>query len=99
MELSNRWTATRFPQKCAAWWAVETVRLSSGRATGYCAAAKYYAKTSPELGVRFYDEIDRLIRDIRQDSNRYPFFDPPIRGTFHPFSRMRCFRSIDLIAC
>jgi toxin ParE1/3/4 len=48
----------------------------------YGDAAKYYAKTSPELGVRFYDEIDRLIRDIRQDPECYHFFDSPIRRHF-----------------
>jgi hypothetical protein len=27
----------------------------------YAAAAQYYAKIQPELGGRFYDEIERLI--------------------------------------
>ena len=48
----------------------------------YCAAAKYYAKASPELGARFYDELDRLIREIRQDPGRYRLFDVPIRRHF-----------------
>ena len=31
----------------------------------YADAAAYYYRISPELGGRFYDEIERLIRDIR----------------------------------
>jgi toxin ParE1/3/4 len=45
-------------------------------------AAKYYAKISPELSVRFYDDMERLILDIRQDPERYRFFDSPIRRHF-----------------
>jgi plasmid stabilization system protein ParE len=48
----------------------------------YCAAAKFYAKISPELGMRFYDEMDGLITDIRQNPDRYRFFDSPIRRHF-----------------
>jgi hypothetical protein len=48
----------------------------------YCAAAGHYADISSDLGVRFYDEIDRLIHDILQDPERYCFFDPPIRRHF-----------------
>jgi hypothetical protein len=48
----------------------------------YTSAAKYYAKASPELGVRFYDEIDRLGLEIRQDPQRYPVFDSPVRRHF-----------------
>jgi hypothetical protein len=32
----------------------------------YADAASYYARINPALGGRFYDEIERLIRDIRQ---------------------------------
>jgi plasmid stabilization system protein ParE len=45
-------------------------------------AAGYYTRILPELGVRFYDEIERLILDIRRDPERYPLFDPPIRRHF-----------------
>jgi plasmid stabilization system protein ParE len=48
----------------------------------YGAAAKYYARISPELGIRFYDEIDCLIDDVRQNPDRYPFIDSPIRRHF-----------------
>ena len=34
--------------------------------TEYAKAAEYYARIDPELGQRFYDEMERLIRDIRQ---------------------------------
>jgi toxin ParE1/3/4 len=48
----------------------------------YCNDAAYYAKISPDLGVRFYDEIDRLINDVHRDPERYALFDPPIRRHF-----------------
>ena len=33
----------------------------------YTEAALRYARVQPELGGRFYDEIERLIRDIRRE--------------------------------
>jgi plasmid stabilization system protein ParE len=48
----------------------------------YAEAAKYYAQLDPELGGRFYDEIERLIRDIRQTPVRFRFLDAPIRRHF-----------------
>jgi plasmid stabilization system protein ParE len=48
----------------------------------YIRDAKYYAKASFELGARFFDEIERLIQEIRQDPERYPVFDLPIRRHF-----------------
>jgi plasmid stabilization system protein ParE len=48
----------------------------------YGEAAKYYAKILPELGMRFYDEIERLILAIRQNPDRYRAFDSPIRRHF-----------------
>ena len=32
--------------------------------------------------MRFYDEIERLILDIRQDPDRYRIFDSPVRRHF-----------------
>jgi toxin ParE1/3/4 len=43
----------------------------------YEEAAKYYAAIRPELGGRFYDEIERLIGEVRRQPNRYFRFSPP----------------------
>lgn len=48
----------------------------------YADAAEYYAGIEPELGGRFYDEIERLIRDVRQNPERFRLFDAPIRRHF-----------------
>ena len=48
----------------------------------YADAADYYAGIDPELGRRFYDEIERLIHDVRKQPDRFPFFDAPIRRHF-----------------
>ena len=48
----------------------------------YALAAEYYAGIEPELGRRFYDEIERLILDIRRQPRRFRPFDPPIRRHF-----------------
>jgi len=45
----------------------------------YAQAAQYYANIHPELGGRFYDEIERLVREIRQQPDRFREFDPPVR--------------------
>jgi len=47
--------------------------------TEYAAAATYYADIDRELGVRFYDEMERLIREVRQQPDRFWMFDPPAR--------------------
>jgi plasmid stabilization system protein ParE len=48
----------------------------------YADAAEYYARLDPELGRRFYDEIERLIGDIRQQPERFRVFDAPLRRHF-----------------
>ena len=48
----------------------------------YAEAADYYQRISPELGGRFYDEMERLIFDIRRDPQRFRRFDPPTRRHF-----------------
>lgn len=45
----------------------------------YAAAATYYATADGELGVRFYNEMERLIREVRQQPERFWLFDPPAR--------------------
>ena len=48
----------------------------------YADAAEYYSGNEAELGGRFYDEIEGLIRDIRQLPERFRVFDFPIRRHF-----------------
>ena len=45
----------------------------------YANAADYYAKIDPELGGRFYDEMEHLLLDIRRAPERFWRFDPPAR--------------------
>ena len=37
----------------------------------YAEAANYYTQIYPGLGGRFYDEMERLIRDIRREPKRF----------------------------
>ena len=48
----------------------------------YTRAAEHYAGINPELGRRFYDQVERLIQDIRRHPQHYRLFDPPIRRHF-----------------
>ena len=48
----------------------------------YAAAAAVYAGIEPELAGRFYDEIERLIGDLRQDPKRFRVFDASVRRHF-----------------
>jgi plasmid stabilization system protein ParE len=48
----------------------------------YTHAARFYADIDPELGGRFYDQIERLILDIRRQPQLYPLFDSPVRRHF-----------------
>jgi toxin ParE1/3/4 len=48
----------------------------------YADAARYYVRIDPELGGRFYDEMERLVDDIRQQPDRFLHFDPPARRHF-----------------
>jgi plasmid stabilization system protein ParE len=55
----------------------------------YAAAATYYAGIDPELGGRFYDEMERLIREVRKQPERFWMFEPPARrhrSTVFPYS-------------
>jgi len=45
----------------------------------FAAAVRYYAQIDPNLGLRFYREIERLISDVSADPERYRKFDPPAR--------------------
>jgi hypothetical protein len=45
-------------------------------------AVRYYSEISPELGVRFYHEMERLFREVCADPQRFRKFDPPARRHF-----------------
>ena len=48
----------------------------------YVAAADYYFKIQPELGGRFYDEIERLIETVCRQPDLFRVFDAPARRHF-----------------
>jgi toxin ParE1/3/4 len=45
----------------------------------FTTALRNYAEISPELGDRFYDEIEQLIAQICKHPQRFREFDPPAR--------------------
>lgn len=45
----------------------------------YAEAAEYYSAIQPELGGRFYDEMESLIADVCNNPTRWKQFDPPAR--------------------
>jgi len=45
----------------------------------FAEAVRYYSEISPELGVRFYREMERLFGEICADPERFRKFDPPAR--------------------
>jgi hypothetical protein len=48
----------------------------------FAKAVRYYSRISPELGVRFYREMERLFREVCMDPERFRIFDPPVRRHF-----------------
>lgn len=48
----------------------------------FAEGVRYYAEINSELGQRYYDEIDRLIREAASDPQRFCQFDPPARRHF-----------------
>jgi toxin ParE1/3/4 len=48
----------------------------------YSDAARFYTRVSPELGARFYDEIERLIQDVCRQPHLFRAFDPPAHRHF-----------------
>jgi len=48
----------------------------------YAAAADYYVKLQPELGGRFYDEIEGLIETVCRQPDLFRIFDSPARRHF-----------------
>ncbi len=45
----------------------------------FAAAVRYYSEISPELGVRFYREMERLLREACANPERFWQFHPPAR--------------------
>jgi toxin ParE1/3/4 len=45
----------------------------------YVEAAEYYAAITPPLGGRFFEEIERLIIEVRRQPGRFFQFSPPVR--------------------
>ncbi len=45
----------------------------------YAAAARHYSSISTELGQSFYQEIERVIGNVRRHPDRYLNFQPPAR--------------------
>jgi len=45
----------------------------------YAQAIQYYAAVAPELGSRLYDEIERLILEVRRQPESFFLFSPPAR--------------------
>ena len=45
----------------------------------YVRAVQYYADIHLELGHRFHDEVERLIREVCSNPERFWKFDPPAR--------------------
>jgi hypothetical protein len=55
----------------------------------YAAAAGYYSKISPDLGGRFYDEIERLITEVRSAPHRFRRIEGEVRrhvGAAFPYA-------------
>lgn len=48
----------------------------------FAEAVRYYSEVSPELGVRFYREMERLLREVCAGPERFWKFDPPARRHF-----------------
>jgi plasmid stabilization system protein ParE len=45
----------------------------------FAASVQYYHDIEPDLGIRFYREIERLIANVCNHPERYCEFDPPAR--------------------
>jgi plasmid stabilization system protein ParE len=52
----------------------------------FAEAVRYYSEISPDLGVRFYREMERLFLEACAHPDRFCKFDPPARRHFsHDF--------------
>jgi toxin ParE1/3/4 len=61
---------------------VKPHRLHREAEEEYAAAAEHYARISPALGIRFYEEIERLILEVRTHPTLYRRHAGDIRRHF-----------------
>jgi len=61
---------------------VKSFRFHRAALAEAAAAAEHYAGINPQLGMRFYDVIDQLVRDVCAQPTLYRVFDPPARRHF-----------------
>ena len=45
----------------------------------FALAVRYYSEISSQLGIRFYREMERLLREVCVHPERHWQFDPPVR--------------------
>ena len=45
----------------------------------FAEAVRYYAEVDPQVGIRFYREIERLIHTVCDQPSRFLRFSPPAR--------------------
>ena len=57
-------------------------RFHPEAANEYSEATFFYRRIDPELGRRFFEEIESLIRDVRLNPESIREFDPPVRRHF-----------------
>jgi plasmid stabilization system protein ParE len=50
----------------------------------FTAELRWYAETSPDLGNRFYDAVEQILREICAHPQRYRQIDPPVRRYLVP---------------
>ena len=50
----------------------------------FTAALRHYVGVSPELGARFYDEVEAAIADACAHPRRFRAIDPPVRRRLLP---------------
>jgi uncharacterized protein (DUF433 family) len=66
-------------RKIAGLWNTSYIQRRTKKLTE---AVRYYTAVDPELGIRFYREIERLIADVCSAPERFRRFDPPVRRHF-----------------
>jgi hypothetical protein len=61
---------------------VKPYRFHTEASKEYAQAAEYHAAILPELSVRLYEEIERLIVEVRHQPARFFRFNPPAQTGF-----------------
>jgi hypothetical protein len=76
--------ATRSWRNCGRSSEGEVAAVSPSGQRGSEDGSGHYAEIHPELGRQFYDAIDGLVRDIRNQPTLFRMFDPPARRRLGP---------------